>query len=255
MRLLAPNATSTLTLSTCFFPCTVCPQAFWLPSKVDGVKKAVDKPDTDTYCPARYTDPWLAPSATASFLPAMPASLQHRCYLALSVCLNQGTAAPAMAPAAPSPCSPPHLHFLTHAHTPTPHPPPHAHSGKKLRLKDLVAAKFTPVPEGEGGLYMDPITKDTFTNANKLVLLKPTGDVLLEETYKTCVKPEGRFEGIKVREKDVIKLQGGGTGFVAHDGEKVQSKKHYTLGPGSGRQDLRGQHQGPRSAGGLVFMN
>lgn len=49
-------------------------------------------------------------------------------------------------------------------------------SGKKLRLKDCVAVKFTPVPENESGSrYMDPVTKDTFTNASRLVVIAPTG--------------------------------------------------------------------------------
>jgi nitric oxide synthase-interacting protein len=52
-----------------------------------------------------------------------------------------------------------------------------------------------------------------------------------------------------------VKLQTGATGFAAHDGEKTQAKKHWHLGPGSGRADLRGQHQGPKSAFGLVFNN
>ena len=49
--------------------------------------------------------------------------------------------------------------------------------------------------------------------------------------------------------------QGGGTGFAAHDGDRVMASHHWALGPGSGKQDLRGQHQGVRSAGGLAFMN
>jgi nitric oxide synthase-interacting protein len=53
----------------------------------------------------------------------------------------------------------------------------------------------------------------------------------------------------------VVKLQAGGTGFAAHDGEKVQSSRHWHLGPGSGKADLRGQHQGPRSVFGLQFNN
>lgn len=34
---------------------------------------------------------------------------------------------------------------------------------------------WTPVPEGEPGKHMDPITKETFTNSSKLVVLAPTG--------------------------------------------------------------------------------
>lgn len=48
-------------------------------------------------------------------------------------------------------------------------------SGKKLKLKDLIPVKFAPVPEGESGVHMDPITKDNFTNASALVVLKPKG--------------------------------------------------------------------------------
>lgn len=128
-------------------------------------------------------------------------------------------------------------------------------SNKKLRLKDCISVKFTPVPEGETGRYMDPITKDTFTNTSRLVVIAPTGDVVLEDTYKTCIKPEGEFKGKRVSEKDVIKLLTGGTGFAGRDGEKAQVRKHYHLGPGSGRADLRGQHQGPRSQFGLTFNN
>lgn len=48
-------------------------------------------------------------------------------------------------------------------------------SGKKLRLKDLIPVRFSRVPEEDSGVFMDPVTKDTFTNASSLVVLKPTG--------------------------------------------------------------------------------
>ena len=44
-------------------------------------------------------------------------------------------------------------------------------------------------------------------------------------------------------------------GFSLHDGKAAQAKKFFQLGPGSGRQDLRGQHSAARSLGGLVFHN
>ncbi|GLI59813.1 hypothetical protein VaNZ11_001780 [Volvox africanus] len=128
-------------------------------------------------------------------------------------------------------------------------------SGNKLRMKDLVPVRWTLVPEGESGKHMDPITKETFTNSSKLVVLTTTGDVFLKETYDKCIKPEGSYAGKKVRDKDVIELKTGGTGFAARDGERVETKKYFMLGPGNGLRDLRGQHQGPRSLGGLVFMN
>ena len=81
------------------------------------------------------------------------------------------------------------------------------------------------------------------------------GDVLLKESYEKCVKPEGHFNGMKLRKGDVIEVKRGGTGFALHDGKSIESSKYWYLGPGSGMADLRGQHQGPRSATGLIFMN
>lgn len=48
-------------------------------------------------------------------------------------------------------------------------------SGEKLRMKDLMPVRFTPVPDGEPGKHMDPITKETFTNTSQLVFLAATG--------------------------------------------------------------------------------
>ncbi len=77
-------------------------KAFWLPSKTPEARQALEKPSSDTLCPA---------------------------------------------------------------------------TGKKLKLKDLITVNFTRVPEGEEGYAMDPVTKDTLSNANKLAVLKPTGSV------------------------------------------------------------------------------
>lgn len=78
-------------------------------------------------------------------------------------------------------------------------------SNQPLRLRDLVPVKFTPVPEeeasasgsgGEGGaVHMDPITRESFGVASRIVVLAATGDAMLKETYKKCVKPEGRYNG------------------------------------------------------------
>ncbi|KAL6760119.1 hypothetical protein V8C86DRAFT_3018086 [Haematococcus lacustris] len=126
---------------------------------------------------------------------------------------------------------------------------------KPLKLKDLVPVRFTKVPGDKEGRHMDPVTKDIFTAATKLVALKPTGDVVALDTWTKVLRPEGEFKGHQLTDKDVIELKTGGTGFCARDGDKVVSEKHFALGPGSGRQDLRGQHRSARSLGGLVFMN
>jgi hypothetical protein len=56
-------------------------------------------------------------------------------------------------------------------------------------------SRFSKVPAGESGLYMDPVTKDTFGNASRLVVLVPSGEVVLKDTYKACVQDEGQFNG------------------------------------------------------------
>lgn len=57
-----------------------------------------------------------------------------------------------------------------------------------------------------------------------------SGDVVSEETYQKCIKPDGEFKGKKVGPKDIIRVKNGGTGFAARDGEKAQVKKHFALG-------------------------
>jgi nitric oxide synthase-interacting protein len=153
-------------------------------------------------------------------------------------------------------------------------------SGAPLRLKDLIPVRFTREVEDddEGGgagkpggsgqreptttaaaaaaFAIDPVTRDPLTNASALVLLRPTGDVMLKATYEACVKPEGRYGGAKVRHPhDVIPLQRGGTGFAAHDGGAAEAKKVFALGPGTGRADVRGQAGVGGSKFGLRFHN
>lgn len=124
-------------------------------------------------------------------------------------------------------------------------------SGNKLRLKDLTPLVFTPVPGGGAGEYMDPVTRDPLTNASRLVVLKPTGDVMLESTWRACVRGDGQWAGAAVGDDDVLELQRGGTGFAEHDGEGVQVSRHFALGAGNGLADRRGQGAGAGSLFGL----
>lgn len=55
--------------------------------------------------------------------------------------------------------------------------------------QDLIQVKFTPVPDGGPHEYMDPVTKDGFTNASRLVVLKPTG------TWVVCAACVGAAAG------------------------------------------------------------
>ena len=126
---------------------------------------------------------------------------------------------------------------------------------KRLRAKDLVEIKFMRVPDdgregdkgkGRGGggvgsnaLYMDPLTRDPLTDKARVVVLKPSGVAMLESSYKRFVEPDGSYEGRRVRPKDVIRLQKGGTGF-AGGGASVEAKAHHMHGLGTATCPLRG---------------
>jgi hypothetical protein len=68
-------------------------------------------------------------------------------------------------------------------------------TGKKLRLRDLTPVKFTPASDGADNSYVDPVSNDMLANSSRLVVIKPTGDVMLEKTYRTCIKPDGVYKG------------------------------------------------------------
>jgi hypothetical protein len=62
------------------------------------------------------------------------------------------------------------------SHLPPPLHPPFALVPLLPRcLQDLISVRFMPVPDGGPNEHMDPVTKDVFTNASRLVVLKPTG--------------------------------------------------------------------------------
>lgn len=130
-------------------------------------------------------------------------------------------------------------------------------TGAKLRLKDLIPLKFTRAPVDNHATepdtkYMDPISRDIFTNCSRLVCLRSTGEVILYDTFKKFVEPEETRNGFVT--KDIIELQNGGTGYVAHDGKALNASKHTFLGLGSGMTDMRGQHSGSGVKSGLVLI-
>lgn len=84
--------------------------------------------------------------------------------------------------------------------------------------------------------------------------LLPAGDVVLQETWEKCIRPDGHYQGKAVGPEDVLELQRGGTGFAEHDKE-LQTKKRFLLGPGSGLADRRGQNASAPSKFGLRFNN
>eukprot|EP00747_Dinoflagellata_sp_TGD_P150179 gnl/TRDRNA2_/TRDRNA2_177085_c0_seq2.p1 gnl/TRDRNA2_/TRDRNA2_177085_c0~~gnl/TRDRNA2_/TRDRNA2_177085_c0_seq2.p1 ORF type:complete len:318 (-),score=-28.33 gnl/TRDRNA2_/TRDRNA2_177085_c0_seq2:530-1483(-) len=122
-------------------------------------------------------------------------------------------------------------------------------TGKKLSLKDLTPLKFTKYTRYNDTNYIDPISEDVITNRSHIVCLRPTGEVMLYDSFKNFVEPEGIFH-----ESDLIELQKGGTGYIGHDGKAALGSKHSFLGIGTGMTDLRGQHSGSSVKSGLVLL-
>jgi len=123
----------------------------------------------------------------------------------------------------------------------------------KLELKDLILLKFTRAIF-KGSNFIDPITKDPLTNRSSLVCIRPTGDVILSQTYKMIIEPVGNYEGHMLEKSDVIVLKKGGTGFIHHDGNEIIASKHTMLGLEPRLTDFRGQHSGSGVKSGLVLF-
>ena len=123
----------------------------------------------------------------------------------------------------------------------------------RQRRREAAAAAAALSAAGGNGYAFDPVTRDPLTNATPVVVLLPSGCAMSEASYKTCVKPDGAWKGRKI--ESVIKLQGGGTGFAAHDGKAAEAASHFALGAGSGRADVRGQLAAGGSRFGLKFAN
>jgi hypothetical protein len=100
------------------------------------------------------------------------------------------------------------------------------------------------VPEGESGLHMDPVTKDTFTNASRLVVLVPSGEVVLKETYRSCIQDEGNFNGGCV---GWVGVWVWGCGWVSGCG-RGEGLGELLASPGAAAQLLRLQRPGPQLA-------
>lgn len=119
----------------------------------------------------------------------------------------------------------------------------------KLGTKDLTDVKWATT--GTDSRPICPLCRSFFSNSSHIVVLKPTGDAIDEECYKRIVKPEGSYNGKRIRSRDVIKLERPGTGFAAGGGP-VESQQYSSVGPHLSVQDTRG-HPGPDSRFGLQW--
>mmetsp|Transcript_90582 Transcript_90582/g.194225 ORF Transcript_90582/g.194225 Transcript_90582/m.194225 type:complete len:322 (+) Transcript_90582:76-1041(+) len=103
-------------------------------------------------------------------------------------------------------------------------------TGKKLRVKDLIPVKFEVTDQkmidkgGDKGVFCCAVSKRPITH-QQAVLIKPSGQVVLESCLKDCVLKDMicPVTGIKLKgPEDILKLQMGGTGFSAHNETQVK---------------------------------
>lgn len=103
---------------------------------------------------------------------------------------------------------------------------------EELKLKHLMPVKFEWSTSGSSSdtskdapHVLCAVTKKEITH-HQAVLLRPSGLVILESCVKDMVLPTLTcpVSGLKLRKKDIIKLQAGGTGFSAHS--TVEAKKY-----------------------------
>ncbi|CAH4036132.1 nitric oxide synthase-interacting protein homolog [Pieris brassicae] len=97
-------------------------------------------------------------------------------------------------------------------------------SSKPLKMKDLIEVKWTLVkdPDDKKSLiakenrYMCPITHDILSNAVPCAVIRTTGHVVTMECVEKIIKKDWLhpLTGDKLKEKDIILLQRGGTGYA-----------------------------------------
>ncbi|KAL4707455.1 hypothetical protein ACJJTC_000099 [Scirpophaga incertulas] len=97
-------------------------------------------------------------------------------------------------------------------------------SGKPLKMKDLIQVNWTLVndPDDKKSLiakenrYMCPITHDILSNAVPCAVIRTTGHVITMECFEKIIKKDWihPLTGEKLKEKDIITLQRGGTGYA-----------------------------------------
>ncbi|XP_053545943.1 nitric oxide synthase-interacting protein [Bombina bombina] len=107
-------------------------------------------------------------------------------------------------------------------------------SGRPLKMKDLVTIKFTPVDDkvDRVGLinrqdrYVCAVTRDMLGNSVPCAVLRPSGAVVTLECVEKLIKKDmtDPITGDKLKEKDIIVLQRGGTGFSG-SGVQLQAKE------------------------------
>jgi len=100
-------------------------------------------------------------------------------------------------------------------------------SGKELRLKQLMPVQLLRSDKETIGesVVLCAVSKKAITH-QMAVLIRPSGQIVLESCLKEMVLPTMTcpVSGLKIRKKDIVHMQAGGTGFSAHS--QVEAKKY-----------------------------
>ncbi|EDO40060.1 predicted protein [Nematostella vectensis] len=109
-------------------------------------------------------------------------------------------------------------------------------SKKPIKIKDLIPVKFTRANDSEQDAskalvakevrYKCAVTGDTLGNSVPCAVLRNTGHVVTLDCVEKIIKKDMfcPFTSVKLKEKDIIPMQRGGTGFAA-TGTKLEAKK------------------------------
>jgi len=110
-------------------------------------------------------------------------------------------------------------------------------SGKPLKFKDMIEVKFTLLDKADADndgqkliakeeRYKCAVTHDVLNNATPVAVLKTTGDVVTMECVEKIIKKDmiHPLTGQTIKEKDIITLQRGGTGYAATNDQLKATK-------------------------------
>ncbi|XP_030649082.1 nitric oxide synthase-interacting protein [Chanos chanos] len=96
-------------------------------------------------------------------------------------------------------------------------------SGRPLKMSDLIPVRFTPLDPSLDRValltrqdrYVCAVTKDTLGNSVPCAVLRPSGSVVTMECVEKLIHKDmtDPVSGDKLKDKDIIPLQRGGTGF------------------------------------------
>ncbi|KAK2916369.1 hypothetical protein Q8A67_000743 [Cirrhinus molitorella] len=107
-------------------------------------------------------------------------------------------------------------------------------SGCPLKMSDLISVRFTPLDPSLDRValltrqdrYVCAVTKDTLGNSVPCAALRPSGAVVTMECVEKLIRKDmvDPVTGDKLKEKDIIPIQRGGTGF-AGSGVDLKAKE------------------------------